>query len=167
MIYLSPYNPKWPNLFAEAQKEVQDAMGSVAVKIVHIGSTAIPNICAKPVIDIMVGVRQLEDIDAHILEKLANLGYVYIKKYEKEMPYRRFFQRDNAAGVRTHHIHLVGMQSDFWQKHLLFRDYLRAYPEEAKRYEQLKQDLAKKFTDTNEYAKAKTEFCKEILQRNS
>ena len=115
----------------QAQKEIQEAIGSVVVEITHMGSTAIPNITAKPVIDIMVGVRRLEDVDMRVLEKLANLGYVYIKKYEEGMPYRRFFQRDNAAGVRTHHIHLVEMQSDFWRRHLLFRDYLRAHPEEA------------------------------------
>lgn len=165
MIYLSPYNPKWPELFAEDRKSIQAAIGPVCVKVIHIGSTAIPNICAKPVIDIMIGVHRLEDIDSHILVKLANLGYIYIKKYEDEIPYRRFFQKNNSAGVRTHHIHLVEVQSDFWKEHLLFRDYLRAHPEDAKKYDQLKRVLAKKFTDTNEYATAKTDFCKEIYAK--
>ena len=93
MIYLSPYNLKWPGLFAEAQQSIQAAIGSVIVEIEHIGSTAIPNIYAKPVIDIMIGVRRLDQIDVQVLEKLASLGYVYIKKYEDKMPYRRFFQK--------------------------------------------------------------------------
>ena len=67
--------------------------------------------------------------------------------------------------MRTHHIHLVEIQSDFWQRHLLFRDYLRTHPEDAKRYEQLKHSLAQRFTDTNEYAAAKTDFCQEIAAK--
>lgn len=69
---------------------------------------------------------------------------------------RRFFLKKNSDGVCTYHIHLVEINSDFWKKHLLFRDYLRAHPDDAKKYETVKLALAKQFTDTNEYAGAKT-----------
>jgi len=165
MIYLSAYNSQWPSLFETEKHVLLKIIGKYIVKIEHIGSTAIPNIRAKPVIDIMIAVNNLDDITPEVISKLENIGYEYIKKYEEGMPFRRFFQKNNANGIRTHHIHLVEITHDFWIRHLLFRDYLRAHPEEAKRYELLKIDLAMKFTDTNLYASAKSDFCNEIHKK--
>lgn len=109
--------------------------------------------------------ENLDDINSNVIKKLQQLNYSYINKYEDMMPFRRYFQKDNQTGKRTHQIHLVEFDSDFWKKYLLFRDYLRPHPSEAKRYEKLKQELALKYNDTNEYAKAKTEFCNEIHQK--
>lgn len=162
MIYLSPYNPKWPNLFEAEKKLLLKSIGQHIVEIEHIGSTAIPDIYAKPVIDIMIGVNRLEDINDETISLLEKLGYEYMQKYEEMMPFRRFFQKNNSEGVRTHHIHLVEINSEFWTRHLRFRNYLRAHTEDAKAYEKLKLELAKQFTDTNEYAGAKTEFCNQI-----
>lgn len=101
MIYLSAYNSQWPNLFKAEKELLLNLIGQYIVKIEHIGSTAIPNIAAKPVIDIMIGVNQLNDIDSSVIIKLANVGYEYIKKYEEIMPFRRYFQKTDAKGVRT------------------------------------------------------------------
>jgi GrpB-like predicted nucleotidyltransferase (UPF0157 family) len=162
MIHLSPYDSKWPILFEAEKAALLAAMGQHIVAIEHIGSTAIPGIYAKPIIDIMIGVVRLNDINLDVISTLDKQSYLYIKKYENIMPYRRYFQKTNSEGVRTHQAHLVEINSDFWNRHLLFRDYLRTHPEDAKQYEQLKQELAKKFSDTNLYAEAKNEFCHEI-----
>ncbi|MGB6976685.1 MAG: GrpB family protein [Gammaproteobacteria bacterium] len=162
MIYLSPYDPQWPALFEKEKELLLKSVGEYIVGIEHIGSTAIPKICAKPVIDIMMGVKQLDSVDREIIKRVESIGHEYIKKYEETMPFRRFFQKDNSEGLRTHRIHLVEITNAFWQRHLLFRDYLRTHSDDAKRYERLKIDLAKKFTDTNQYANAKTDFCNQI-----
>ncbi|MEO8402098.1 MAG: GrpB family protein [Gammaproteobacteria bacterium] len=162
MIYLSPYNPEWPDLFAAEKELLLRFAGQYIAVIEHIGSTAIPSISAKPVIDIMIGVNKLSDVTDEAIQALEKQGYNYIKKYEIEMPYRRYFQKNDSQGNRTHQIHLVKIHGDFWNRHLLFRDFLRTHPEDAKNYEKLKLDLANKFDDTNEYAKAKTDFCNKI-----
>jgi GrpB-like predicted nucleotidyltransferase (UPF0157 family) len=162
MITLSPYNLEWPLEFAAEKAILQNLLGTKLIAIEHIGSTAIPFIHAKPVIDIMIGVTSVKEITPEIISSLQNHGYKYIQEFEVCMPYRRYFQKNNSAAVRTHQIHLVEMNSDFWQRHLRFRDYLRAHREDAIRYEKLKQELAKRFTDTSEYATAKSDFCNEI-----
>ncbi len=131
------------------------------ISVEHIGSTAIPKIQAKPIIDIMIGVQDLNIADIYLVKIIQSIGYTYIKGYETAMPDRRFFQK-NVGNVRTHQIHLVELNSNFWIRHLLFRDYLRVHSNAAKQYEALKLDLASKFTDTNQYALAKTEFIREI-----
>lgn len=162
MIYLSPYNPQWPNLFIVEKEMLLSSLGTKIRDIQHIGSTAIPNIYAKPTIDIMIGVDSLNEIDSATILMLEKVGYEYIKKYEEMMPFRRYFQKNNKEGIRTHQIHLVEISNPFWEKHLLFRDYLTAHSEEAKQYQKLKLELAEKFSDTNQYANAKTDYCNEI-----
>jgi GrpB-like predicted nucleotidyltransferase (UPF0157 family) len=162
MIYLSPYNSKWPADFEDEKAFLQKAIPLDVIEIEHIGSTAIPSIYAKPIIDIMIGVGKLSDINFDIISTLEKNGYNYIKNYEVNMPYRRYFQKNNSEMIRTHQIHLVEINSDFWKRHLLFRNYLRAHPQDAKRYEKLKLELVKIFTDTHPYSSAKSEFCNEI-----
>ncbi len=134
-------------------------IGDYVVDIQHIGSTSVPGLGAKPVIDIMIGVRSLADADAYCIEPIVGLGYEYVKAFEVELPFRRYFRKDNADGVRTHQIHLVEITSEWWERHLIFRDYLRTHPEASEAYERLKRELAAQpFETTNDYADAKTEF---------
>jgi GrpB-like predicted nucleotidyltransferase (UPF0157 family) len=167
MITLVPYNADWPVLFEQEKISLVNAMREWEIKVEHIGSTAIPNIHAKPVIDIMIGIQDLSIADTYLIKIIRSLGYDYINVYEVAMPERRYFQKD-TDNVRTHQIHLVAWGSSFWERHLLFRDYLRTHPNIAKQYESLKLDIAPKFTDTNQYASAKTEFIREVekLARN-
>ena len=106
----------------------------------------------------LVGVRTLADADAHCIKPICELGYEYVPEFEAVMPFRRYFRRLADGKSDSHHIHLVEQGSDFWERHLLFRDYLRAHPERAREYEQLKRRLAPQFSDVNDYAEAKTEF---------
>ncbi len=161
MITLVPYNKEWSLLFEQEKILLLNAMREWEINVEHIGSTAISNIHAKPVIDIMIGIKDLSIADMYLIEIISSLGYDYINDYEVAMPERRYFQKD-LDNVRTHQIHLVEYDSSFWERHLLFRDYLRAHPNIAKHYESLKLDIAPKFTNTNQYASAKTEFIREI-----
>lgn len=162
MITLSPYNHHWPQQFEDEKSALQKALGDLASDIQHIGSTAIPGMMAKPVIDILLGVSDLNKITQHEIQKIEDLGYVYQPIFETQLPHRRYFQKTDLAGNRTHQIHLVNVPSSWWNKHILFRNYCRYHPEAAKQYEQHKLTLAKQFDDTLSYAIAKTECCQHI-----
>ncbi len=161
-IVLTPYNSLWPKLFEEESAKLQKILGNTLSRIEHIGSTAIPEIHAKPVIDILIGVRNLKEFKENDIKKIISLGYRYVPAFESKLPHRCYFEKDDSAGNRTHQIHLVNYPSAWWEKHTLFRDYLRSHPDTAKRYEQHKLQLAKQFNDTLLYARAKTEFCQNI-----
>jgi GrpB-like predicted nucleotidyltransferase (UPF0157 family) len=127
----------------------------------HVGSTAVPGLGAKPIIDIMVAVSRLADAQACI-EPLQSLGYEYVPEYEDELPERRYF-RKGPLEKQTHHLHMVELTSEFWERHLLFRDYLRTHPQEAQQYHKLKKELAAKFgSDTVAYTDAKTPFIRSV-----
>ena len=132
-------------------------LGEGASEIEHIGGNAVNGLAAKPVIDIMIGLSDFSVADKPV-PKIETLSYKYIKKYENEMPLRRYFVK-NLNGVRTHQIHMVEINSEFWRRHLVFRDYLRQNPEMANDYAALKKQLARReWADVNEYADAKSEF---------
>lgn len=162
MIELVLYDPSWHNLFAIEKNHLERALTGVIVSIEHIGSTAIPGIYAKPVIDILIGVKNLSQFGSADIKKITNLGYEYIQAYEQNLPFRRYFEKKDTNGKPIFHIHLVNFQSAWWQRHILFRDYLRKNPAQADAYANHKQVLAKQFNDTNQYALAKNEFCRAI-----
>ena len=124
-----------------------------------------PGLAAKPVIDIMVGVRSLDD-SPDVVERLEAIGYEYVPEFERQMPSRRYF-RKLRGGRRTHQIHLVE-RSDaaFWDRHVLFRDHLRAHPDDAEEYARLKRGLSRRFRDDRTaYTDAKTVFISGIVRR--
>jgi GrpB-like predicted nucleotidyltransferase (UPF0157 family) len=161
-IIIDTYDPSWPAQFADERQRLEAAIGPHIDSIEHIGSTAVPGLGAKPVIDMLVGLRSLDDA-ASCIAPVVSLGYVYVPEFEAELPERRFFRRD-INGQRSHHIHMVEVGSDFWVEHLRFRDYLCQHPQAVADYEALKLRLAAEFVDdVNAYASAKTEFVRGIL----
>lgn len=163
-VVLVPYEEAWPSLFEEERAHIEDAVGPWMEEIEHIGSTAVPGLAAKPVIDIMAGVRSLEDTPA-LVARLETIGYEYVPELEQQMPFRRYF-RKLTGGWRTHQIHLVE-RSDaaFWDRHVLFRDYLRAHPEVAEGYTRLKYEVSDRFReDRVAYTDAKTDFIAEVVR---
>jgi GrpB-like predicted nucleotidyltransferase (UPF0157 family) len=160
-IVIVDYDPKWPALYRVEEERIRHALGDLLVSIEHVGSTSVPGLAAKPRIDIMPGVASEEDLDRTI-EPMTSLGFEYLSKYEDVMPYRRLFSRDTAGDQIACNIHTVAVGSEFWERHLLFRDYLRTHPEAADEYARMKRELAPKFTVTNDYAGAKTEFIQSI-----
>ncbi|HEY4235418.1 MAG TPA: GrpB family protein [Lacipirellulaceae bacterium] len=161
-IIIADYDSRWPAMFEAERERLQQAVGHWVAGIEHIGSTAVPHLAAKPVIDILVGVRALAAADVHCIRPICGLGYEYIAEFEKFIPERRYFRLLSDPTTHTHHIHLVERRSEFWRRHLLFRDYLRAHPDRARQYEALKRRLAPQFSDVNDYAQAKTEFIRAV-----
>ncbi|MDQ7829434.1 MAG: DUF4127 family protein [Armatimonadota bacterium] len=160
------YDPRWPALFESERALLADALAALhpAPRIEHVGSTAVPGLAAKPVLDIMIGVARLEDLD-RLVEPLGRLGYEYVPELEVSMPNRRYFRRNNARGERVAQVHAVVVGSPFWQRYLRFRDYLRAHPEEAAAYARLKRELAAGHVTTHSDTFAKSVFIREVEAR--
>lgn len=155
----------WPALFEAEQTRLRLTLGHKLLLIEHMGSTAIPGLAAKPIIDLIAAVRDLDDMRAWV-EPLQTLGYSYISKFEAEMPERRFFQKHDAEGQRTHHLHLYDLPTFHARPERLFRDYVRAHPEVAQRYAQLKRSLAERLGhDRAAYTEAKTDFIQSVVTR--
>lgn len=154
------YDPAWPRMFEEERGRIVKAIGDWSLGVQHIGSTSVPGLAAKPVIDIMIAVRELEEARRNVIEPLTALGYDYVPEFEVVMPYRLYFRRGDP---RSHHIHMVEMETEFWRRHILFRDYLREHPAALAEYAELKRGLAIEHgTDMDGYTEGKTEFIKRI-----
>ena len=163
-VIIVDYDPQWPVLFAEEKDKILGVIGHIIVAVEHIGSTAVPDLGAKPIIDIMVAIHRLADAK-ECVEPLKTIGYEYMPEYEAEMPERRYFHRGPPGG-RTCHLHMVELTSDFWERHLLFRDYLRRHHDVSKQYYRLKKELAAKYgSDRGAYTEAKTSFIQSVEDR--
>lgn len=167
-VVLLPYSERWPLAFELIRAEVlgvfaDPPVDSEPASLQHIGSTSVPGLCAKPVIDVLLGATSLARIEANI-GALAALGYVYVSKYERELPMRRYFVRD-ADGERPRvHLHGVVVGSPIWREHLAFRDALRADPALRDRYAALKTELAARFArDKAAYTDAKAPFIRATI----
>jgi GrpB-like predicted nucleotidyltransferase (UPF0157 family) len=161
VVEICPYDPAWPNLFAALGVRVRDALGSVALRIDHIGSTAVPGLAAKPIIDVQVSVAALDPVDAYRVP-LEGLGLVF--RPENTERTKRYFRE--APGTRRTHLHVRRAGSWAEQFALLFRDYLRARPEDRERYAELKRRLANELRDDRHaYTEAKGPFIWEVMAR--
>ena len=155
-----PHNPNWLIAFENESKQVAVALGNNIVAIHHIGSTAIQTIYAKPIIDLLVEVREIARVDDQNSAMQA-LGYEVVDEFG--ISGRRFFRKDNEAGTRTHHIHAFEINSVQVERHLTFRNYMIANAEDAQKYSELKQELARKYPNNIEaYMNGKDEFIKEM-----
>jgi GrpB-like predicted nucleotidyltransferase (UPF0157 family) len=161
MTEIVPYDPAWPERFTWLGGELRRALGGTAVRIDHIGSTAVRGLAAKPVIDIQISVASFDPLEA-FRAPLEALGYVY--RADNTERTKRYF-REPAGSSRTHiHVRRAGSFSE--QFALLFRDYLRATPEVAAEYEALKQRLAARHRDERRaYTEAKVPFFWEVIRR--
>ncbi|MBD2536808.1 GrpB family protein [Nostoc flagelliforme FACHB-838] len=164
-IEIVEYDPCWPTLFEEEAARIFAALGNdKVIAIEHFGSTAIPGLAAKPVIDLMVGVHSIEAAKP-IIPLLEALEYIYWP--DDPRPGRMFFVKGMPpyGKRRTHHVHVVEAYSEFWER-LLFRDYLLTHPEEAKRYEVLKRNLAERFQKDREgYTNGKSIYIQMVLEK--
>ena len=160
------YNPDWPTMAALEIAKLQDVLQSTKIiDIQHVGSTAIPGISAKPIIDIQVAVHSLEEVKNQIIPELQKLGY----EFWNENPdiTKMFFVKGMPpfGNGRTHHVHVFAYDSEHWRNKIIFRDYLCRHPETAREYEQLKKQLADDFShDREKYTDAKRVFVDKILK---
>ena len=158
-------DPGWPAQFGAAAGPLQDVFG--ACQIEHIGSTAVPGLCAKPVLDLLLGVAALAEVPARG-GALAALGYRYRPEHEAQLPERRYFTRDADASRLRVHLHIVEHGGFFWQQQLAFRDALHADAALRERYAQLKRELAARHAaDKATYTAAKGPFIQAVLARRS
>ena len=163
-VVLSAYSPLWPAIFDFERARLQAILGPDAAVIEHIGSTAVPGMGAKPIIDVMVGVADLAMVE-RCLPALAEDGYRYVPQFEKSMPQRRYFVKTNGQPGHFH-VQAVKLDSAFWKSHLAFRDALRADARLAGDYWKLKQRLAARFPNDREaYTDGKSAFIREVLGR--
>jgi len=158
-----PHNPHWRDAFEAEAKYVAAALGENVVAVHHIGSTAIPNIYAKPVVDLLVEVRDITEVDGRS-SAMESLGYEVMGEYG--IAGRRYFRKDNREGIRTHHVHAFEAGSAEVERHLAFRDYLIAYPGDAQKYSELKRRLAGEHPQSiDAYMDGKDDFIKEMDRR--
>jgi GrpB-like predicted nucleotidyltransferase (UPF0157 family) len=161
-IVVVPYHPSWPEKYQQEAEKISAIFGQELISIHHIGSTAIPGMSAKPVIDIMPVVRDIEAVDAF---NPATIQLGYEPQGENGIPGRRYFVRGGDAH-RTHHVHTYQPGNPEVDHHLDFRDYLIARPEEAQQYASLKMELARQYPhDIDAYIAGKDAFIKEIIRK--
>jgi GrpB-like predicted nucleotidyltransferase (UPF0157 family) len=162
-IVVCDYDAAWPALFEEERARLQSVLGPIAVTIEHVGSTAVPGLAAKPIIDLLVGVRSLTEARSRCVEPLGALGYAYIAQYELWLPDELLF-RKGIPGPWTHHVHMMEPSSPRWGEFMLIRDYLRRHPEVADAYGSLKKALALVFDqDIAGFRNAKRPFLQAVL----
>jgi GrpB-like predicted nucleotidyltransferase (UPF0157 family) len=154
-IHLVEYDPQWPKKFEAEAAILHEVLGENAISIEHIGSTAVPGMDAKPVVDLMVEVLNLDKIQS-MEEVFVEVGYEVLG--ESGIPGRHFITR-NAKGTRTHDVHIFETDHNEVERMVLFRDHLRENPEAAKNYSELKHRLAIEFQkDPIRYTRGKSEF---------
>ena len=157
---LSPYRDEWPVLFESEKKIIASAIGDHVRDIQHVGSTSIPGMPAKPILDLGIAVDEFESARTCI-EPLTDIGYSF--RGEHGIPRRHYFTRGDPT---THHIHMVEESSDEWTKLIRFRDRLRADPNTAEGYCMLKTGLCERLSgDRKAYQAAKAAFIGDVLKR--
>lgn len=155
------YDPGWPGLFEALRKRIAAALGEMAAAIQHVGSTAVPGLAAKPIIDIDVLLACETNLPAAI-DRLASVGYLH--QGDLGIPQRESFRA--PAGDPPHHLYVCPPSSIEFRRHVAFRDYLRAHPKDAEAYGDLKRALAERFRDNREaYNDAKGDFVRELTSR--
>lgn len=167
-IDIVPYDPNWPKLFNEEKSFLEKKLpDSIVKRIEHFGSTAIPGIYAKPIIDMLVEVSSLNQTKKKIVPILERNNYEYFWRPSigNKPPFYAWFIKRNTKGNRTHHIHMVEKDSPLWDR-IYFRDYLVEFPKVARQYGNLKKILSKNNPhDRIAYTKAKGKLITNITQR--
>jgi GrpB-like predicted nucleotidyltransferase (UPF0157 family) len=158
-VRLLPYDPRWVELFAAEAEKIRAALGDeLPLALEHMGSTAVPGLAAKPIIDILGGYPPDAQVGRYI-EPLVRAGYVH--RGEREIPGREFFRRGEP---RSYHLHVTVHGGTFWREHLAFRDVLRARPDIRDAYAALKFELARRFPrDREAYIEGKTAFVRQVV----
>jgi GrpB-like predicted nucleotidyltransferase (UPF0157 family) len=153
------YDQRWPRLFDQEQWRIRRALGDVVVDVQHFGSTAIPGLAAKPIVDVLVGIR-IPELDEGQIAALEGLGYQYLG--EAGVPGRFALRKRHPTAFN---LAVVKWGERLWRDNLALRDYLRANPEDARRYEQHKRDLVNSgVSSLLEYSQSKEALVEELLR---
>ena len=159
-IAVVPYSEEWPATFEALKARAESALGALGRRIEHVGSTSVPGLPAKPVIDIDAVIEQEDQLD-DVIERLATIGYEF--EGEKGVPGRYAF--GSPSGSPDHHLYVCAEDNPELHRHLVFRDYLRRHPDEAAAYGKLKQQLAQEDpVDRGAYSDGKTAWIEGALR---
>ncbi|RPI16384.1 MAG: GrpB family protein [Ignavibacteriae bacterium] len=162
IVRLSLYSKRWVKIYKDEEKLLHEALGGIALDIQHVGSTSIPGLISKPVIDIAVAVKTFSDCDKCI-GPLIELGYHYRHGAGVKGGYH--FAKGPESN-RTHYVHVEELFGKMWYDHILFRNYLRAHSEAMEKYAELKIQLAEKFpADRPAYLEGKSGFITEVVEK--
>jgi GrpB-like predicted nucleotidyltransferase (UPF0157 family) len=160
-VVIVDYNPLWPEQFEALRSRLANVLGRQAIGIEHVGSTGVPGLAAKPIIDVDVLLKSAADLPA-VISALASIGYQH--RGDLGIPGREAFRA--PAGDSPHHLYVCTTGMEYW-RHISFRDHLRAHPQDANTYAALKRELALKFGEDREgYNNAKREFVEGILRKS-
>jgi GrpB-like predicted nucleotidyltransferase (UPF0157 family) len=159
------HDPRWSALFTEECESLHRALGDLVADVQHVGSTAVPGLPAKPILDIAIAVRVL-DLVPYIVERLTRIGYIY--RGDGGDDGGHLFIRESEPDIRTVHVHVVEQSSTQWKNYLLFRELLRDDTNLRKRYTAIKKDLAERFCDDRKsYTAAKDKFIQGVLKEKN
>jgi GrpB-like predicted nucleotidyltransferase (UPF0157 family) len=162
-VVIVDYDQEWPRLFEAERSRVADALGEPGMKVVHMGSTSVPCLGAKPIIDIMVGVEDGAQAD-WVQKELEKVGYLDVTPEPDNTEW--FYCLGRGTRELYYHVHLVVEGSRHWGRQLAFRDYLRAHPDTAEEYYALKKRLSSQYGENRiGYTEAKTEFIEVVLKK--
>ena len=157
-VELVDHDPTWAQLFEQERELLAGVFDGLVVGIEHIGSTSVPDLCAKPIVDVLVGLRELELTDERVAA-MERLGYAYLG--EHGLPGRLFFRKE----PRTHHVHVVQYGGEVWERQITFREALRSDEEERRRYDEYKRRLAAEGHPREAYSELKTPFIRAVEAR--
>jgi GrpB-like predicted nucleotidyltransferase (UPF0157 family) len=166
-VHIVDYDPTWSTQYAEEAALLGELFGTDLLAIEHVGSTSIPGMASKPVIDMLAEIAGGLPL-ATMIDQLASASYFYTPVFEDESLRRQVFRKGptDMTQSRTHHLHVCERAGIYWQRIITFRDYLRAHPDEADRYAALKRDLEVHFgTDPRRYTAAKAEYVRTVVER--
>ena len=158
-VRLREYTDEWSNYFESEKGRIIKVIGDKVLVVDHIGSTAIPGMLAKPIIDVLIGMETVDYVSSCI-KSLEGIGYTY--KGEYGLPGRHFFLRGDPI---KYHLHIMKRDSDLWRNNIIFRDFLRNNQDAAQRYSEIKRELAERFKyDRDSYTSSKAPFIESILE---
>lgn len=162
-IEIRTYDSDWPRMFGLECARIEAALGDLVTAIEHIGSTAVPGLCAKPIIDLLVGIPDFARDRSTCREPLRAHGYAYMGEYEAWLPDEMLFRKVGRDGRWTHHAHVTEHDGPVWTDYLMLRDYLRSHAEAAHAYANLKLSLAARYRcDIAGYREAKRPFVEQL-----
>jgi len=162
IVKLSDHKSEWHDLFLEEKRSLEGVLGDTVLAIEHIGSTSIPGIKAKPILDLMIAVPSMDEYEKYI-EPLQKLGYQFRTDWREGQGHVLFVKGPEEK--RTHYLKLTNLDEYFWVEHILFRDYLKQNPEYKKEYQDLKESLLKEHGGVREfYTKGKEAFVKSVIE---
>ena len=160
-VILAPYTKEWADLYSKEKLLLQSALGGAALRIEHIGSTSVPGLLAKPILDILVGGSSMSML-ADAMPRLEKLGYV--RKPKASSP-THIFMAKGPEEARTHYLHMVRLDSLEWRRYTRFRDFLLRHPETRDEYAHLKAEWAQRYPHNRAlYTHSKEEFVKKVLE---